>query len=89
VSGLQATSGRADVAALCLALPYSADRIVGITQINRGFDSHFLSPDRFGYRVNFNTRLEALYIWTTKKDTDTGHFATDSRAIDFRVKLAF
>jgi hypothetical protein len=42
-----------------------------------------------GYRVNFNTRLEALYIWTTKKDRDTGHFATDSQAIDFRVKLAF
>ncbi|HJZ77983.1 MAG TPA: DUF2490 domain-containing protein [Vicinamibacterales bacterium] len=42
-----------------------------------------------GYRVNFNTRFEALYIWTTKKDTDSGHFATDSQAIDFRVKLAF
>ena len=42
-----------------------------------------------GYRMNFNTRLEVLYIWTTKKDTDTGHFATDSQAIDFRVKLAF
>jgi hypothetical protein len=42
-----------------------------------------------GYRVNFNTRLEALYIWTTKKDSDTAHFATDSQAIDFRVKLAF
>jgi hypothetical protein len=42
-----------------------------------------------GYRVNFNTRLEALYIWTTKKDRDTGHFATDSQAIDVRVKLAF
>jgi hypothetical protein len=42
-----------------------------------------------GYRVNFNTRLEALYIWTTKKDSDTARFATDSQAIDFRVKLAF
>ena len=42
-----------------------------------------------GYRLSFKTRLEALYIWTTKKDTDTGHFATDSQAIDFRVKLAF
>ena len=42
-----------------------------------------------GYRVNFNTRLEVLYIWTTKKDSDTGHYATDSQAVDFRVKLAF
>jgi uncharacterized protein DUF2490 len=42
-----------------------------------------------GYRMNFNTRLEALYIWTTKRDSDTGRFATDSQAIDFRVKLAF
>ena len=42
-----------------------------------------------GYRVSFNTRLEALYIWTTKKDVDTGRFATDSQALDFRVKLAF
>jgi hypothetical protein len=42
-----------------------------------------------GYRMKFNARLEALYIWTTKKDPDTGHFATDSQAIDLRVKLAF
>lgn len=42
-----------------------------------------------GYRLHFNTRLEALYIWTTKKDGDTARFATDSQAIDFRVKLAF
>jgi hypothetical protein len=42
-----------------------------------------------GYRVNFNTRFEALYIWTTKKDTDIPHFSTDSWAFDFRVKLAF
>jgi hypothetical protein len=42
-----------------------------------------------GYRMSFNTRFEALYIWTTKKDSDTGEFATDSRAIDVRVKLAF
>jgi hypothetical protein len=39
--------------------------------------------------VNFDTRFEVLYIWTTKKDSDTGRFATDSQAIDFRVKLAF
>jgi hypothetical protein len=42
-----------------------------------------------GYRVSFNTRLEGLYIWTPKKHADTGHFATDSQAFDFRVKLAF
>jgi len=42
-----------------------------------------------GYRLSFNSRLEALYIWTTKKHSGTGHFATDSQAIDFRVKLAF
>ena len=42
-----------------------------------------------GYRMSFNTRLEGLYIWTTKKDSGTGRFATDSQAIDFRVKLAF
>jgi len=42
-----------------------------------------------GYRVNFNTRIEALYIWTTKKALDSGHFATNSQAIDVRVKLAF
>ena len=42
-----------------------------------------------GYRLNFNTRVEALYIWTTKKNSDTGRFATDSQAIDLRVKLAF
>jgi len=42
-----------------------------------------------GYRVSFNTRFEALYIWTTKKDSHTGRFATDSQAIDFRVKIAF
>jgi len=42
-----------------------------------------------GYRMTFNTRLEVLYIWTTKKNNDTGRFATDSQAIDFRVKLAF
>jgi hypothetical protein len=42
-----------------------------------------------GYRVNFDTRLEMLYIWTTKKDSGSGRFATDSQAIDFRVKLAF
>jgi hypothetical protein len=36
--------------------------------------------------VQFNTRLEALYIWTTRKDSDTARFATDSQAIDFRVK---
>ena len=42
-----------------------------------------------GYRMSFNTRLEALYIWTTKKDSDTGSFVKDSQAIDFRVKLAF
>jgi hypothetical protein len=41
-----------------------------------------------GYRIRFDTRLEALYIWTTKKDS-AGHFATDSQAIDFRLKLAF
>jgi hypothetical protein len=27
--------------------------------------------------VSFKTRLEALYIWTTKKDSDTGRFGTD------------
>jgi hypothetical protein len=42
-----------------------------------------------GYRMSFNARLEALYIWTTKKDSDTGQFATESQAIDFRLKLAF
>jgi len=42
-----------------------------------------------GYRMSFNTRLEALYIWTTKKNSETGGFATDSRAFDVRVKLAF
>jgi len=42
-----------------------------------------------GYRVSFRTRLEALYIWTTKKESDTGRFATDSQAIDVRIKLAF
>jgi hypothetical protein len=42
-----------------------------------------------GYRINFDTRLEVLYIWTTKKESDTGHFATDSQAVDVRVKLAF
>ena len=42
-----------------------------------------------GYRVNFRTRLEALYIWTTKKESDTGQFATESQTIDVRVKLAF
>jgi hypothetical protein len=42
-----------------------------------------------GYRMNFSFRFEALYIWTTKKDSDTGRFATDSQAIDLRVKLAF
>jgi len=41
-----------------------------------------------GYRMNFNTRLEVLYVWTTKTDSD-GSFATDSQAMDFRVKLAF
>ncbi len=40
-------------------------------------------------RVKLNTRFETLYIWTTKKDAGSGLFATDSRAIDFRVKLAF
>ena len=39
--------------------------------------------------MNFNTRVEALYIWTTKKNSDTGRFATDSQAIHLRVKLAF
>ena len=39
--------------------------------------------------MSFATRFEALYIWTTKKDSETGQFATDSRAIDFRLKLAF
>jgi len=42
-----------------------------------------------GYRMNFNTRLEALYIWTTKTDSDTDRIATKSQAIDFRVTLAF
>jgi len=42
-----------------------------------------------GYRLHFHTRLETLYIWTTKKDAGTDRFATDSQAIDFRVKLAF
>ena len=42
-----------------------------------------------GYRMSFNTRLEALYIWTTKKDSDSGRFATDSHTVDLRVKLAF
>jgi hypothetical protein len=42
-----------------------------------------------GYRMNFRTRLEALYIWTTKRDSETDHFATDSQAIDLRIKLAF
>jgi hypothetical protein len=42
-----------------------------------------------GYRLSFNTRFEALYIWTTKKDAATGQFATDSQALDLRVKLAF
>jgi len=41
-----------------------------------------------GYRVNFSTRLEALYIRTTKKD-EAGRFASESQAIDFRLKLAF
>jgi hypothetical protein len=39
--------------------------------------------------VHSTTRLEALYIRTTKKDGDTARSATDSQAIDFRVKLAF
>src|SRR5215471_8634553 len=42
-----------------------------------------------GYRMSFNTRLEALYIWTTKRGNDSGGFVTDSQAIDVRVKLAF
>ena len=42
-----------------------------------------------GYRVSFRTRLEALYIWTTKKDSGTSRFATDSQAIDVRIKMAF
>src|SRR5262249_2354916 len=42
-----------------------------------------------GFRIHFNTRLETLYVWTTKKDNDTGRFATDSQAIDIRMKLAF
>ena len=42
-----------------------------------------------GYRVSFNTRFEALYIWTTKRNSETGQFATDSQAFDFRVKMAF
>jgi hypothetical protein len=42
-----------------------------------------------GYRIGFNMRLEALYVWTTKKNSTTGDFATDSQAIDLRVKLAF
>jgi hypothetical protein len=42
-----------------------------------------------GYRISFNTRMEALYIWTTKKDKDASGFITDSQAIDVRVKLAF
>jgi len=41
-----------------------------------------------GYRMNFKTRLEALYVWTSKKNS-SGRFATASQAIDFRVKLAF
>jgi len=42
-----------------------------------------------GYRGSFRMRLEALYIWTTKKESETGRFATESQAIDFRVKMAF
>jgi hypothetical protein len=42
-----------------------------------------------GHRMSFGTRVEALYIWTTKRDTGSGHFATDGHAIDVRVKLAF
>ena len=42
-----------------------------------------------GYRVNFSTRLEALYVWTTKKDAGTGHFVTDSHALDVRLRFAF
>lgn len=42
-----------------------------------------------GYRISFDTRFEVLYIWTTKKESDTGSFATESQAIDFRIKLAF
>jgi hypothetical protein len=55
----------------------------------QGHVSQWRLRNGVGYRMNFNTRLEALYIWTTKKDGDTGQFATDSRAIDVRVKLAF
>jgi len=42
-----------------------------------------------GYRTSFKTRLEALYIWTTKKDPGTEAFTTDSQAFDVRIKLAF
>jgi hypothetical protein len=55
----------------------------------QGQVSQWRLRDGLGYRMSFRTRLEALYIWTTKREADSGHFATDSRAIDFRVKLAF
>ena len=42
-----------------------------------------------GYRWSFRTRLETLHIWTTERAADTSQFATDSRTIDVRVKLAF
>jgi len=42
-----------------------------------------------GYRLSFRTRFEVLYIWTTKKDSGTSRFVTDSQAIDVRIKMAF
>jgi hypothetical protein len=55
----------------------------------RGQVNQWRLRNGIGYRIRFNTRLEALYIWTTKKSSDSGVFATDSQAIDLRVKLAF
>jgi hypothetical protein len=64
-----------------LFVPISGDQ-------HRGQITQWRLRNGIGYRMNFDTRLEALYIWTTKRDSG-GHFATDSQTIDVRVKLAF
>ena len=87
-----------DESKLVSSRPFRALHIVEVLQADvhgasvedrRFGDPEWRLRNGVGYRMNFNTRVEALYIWTTKKNSDTGRFATDSQAIDLRVKLAF
>jgi hypothetical protein len=92
-------------ARLELAYPFNRPRVTADGTVYATSDTEFFVPlsndplqgqvnqwrvrNGVGYRMNFRTRLEALYIWTTRKDTDTRHFATDSQVLDVRLKLAF